>query len=214
VWFLQGLGVHIGKSFMIGSTTWIIIGAVVGVSLAQLTELTGAFRTVGGAITGVGDVLGSIHVPLLGGPLQGASDAITGAGHEVAARGDAVRGEIVRASILLGAAIALTPTLLVLLAYAPARLARAREAAALRSLLGAGRDDPALEAMLAERALTTVSYRRLRQLAERPWADDPTTRRALAAEELRRLGVGRSRLAPDEGPADQRGARGGRARPP
>jgi len=29
VWFLQGIGVHIGKSFMIGDSTWIIIGAIV-----------------------------------------------------------------------------------------------------------------------------------------------------------------------------------------
>jgi hypothetical protein len=29
VWFLQGIGVHIGKSFMIGETKWVIIGAVV-----------------------------------------------------------------------------------------------------------------------------------------------------------------------------------------
>ena len=28
-WFLQGIGVHIGKSFMIGDSTWIIIGAIV-----------------------------------------------------------------------------------------------------------------------------------------------------------------------------------------
>ena len=30
VWFLQGIGVPIGKgSFMIGNTTWVIIGAIV-----------------------------------------------------------------------------------------------------------------------------------------------------------------------------------------
>jgi hypothetical protein len=29
VWFLQGIGVHIGKSFMIGDQVWIIIGAIV-----------------------------------------------------------------------------------------------------------------------------------------------------------------------------------------
>jgi len=28
VWFLQGIGVHIGKSFMIGDSTWVIIGAI------------------------------------------------------------------------------------------------------------------------------------------------------------------------------------------
>jgi hypothetical protein len=32
VWFLQGIGVHIGKSFMIGDSTWVIVGAIVALA--------------------------------------------------------------------------------------------------------------------------------------------------------------------------------------
>ena len=168
---------------------WILGGIVVGLSVAQLTELTGAFRTVGGAIAGVGDTLGSVQVPLIDAPLETASDAVSAAGREVTARGDAVRGEIHQASALLGAAVALVPIVLVLLVYAPARVARVRESEALRGLVDAAGASPELESLLAERALRSLPYRRLQALAPRPWEDDLVTRRTLAEEELGRLGV-------------------------
>jgi hypothetical protein len=168
---------------------WVAVGVVVALSVVQLTQLTGAFDTVGGAITSVGDTLGSLRVPIFGGPLAAASDSVSGAGRLIAARGSAVRGEIEQASVVLGAAVALIPILLVLLAYLPARLARARETTALRGLVASAGDDPQLESLLAERALTSLSYDRLRRVSRRPWKDDLVTRRALAEEELRRLGV-------------------------
>jgi hypothetical protein len=186
---------------------WILVGVLVAASVVQLTELTGAFRAVGGAVTGVGETLGGIDVPIIGGPLKGASEAVRDAGRGVTARGEAVRGDIERASVVLGAAVALGPILLVLLAYGPARAVRAREARALRRLLDDGAGEPEFEALLAQRALTSLSFRRLRRVSARPWEDDLTTRRALAEEELRRLGVSRSRLGrerlrePGRGPA-------------
>jgi hypothetical protein len=184
---------------------WILVGVLVAATVVQLTELTGAFRSVGGAITGVGETLGGVDVPILGGPLEGASEAVRDAGRGVTARGEAVRGDIERASVVLGAAVALGPILLVVLAYGPARAVRAREAGALRRLLDAGAGDPEFEALLAQRALTSLSFRRLRRVSARPWEDDLTTRRALAEEELRRLGVSRSRLGEGELRGPRRG---------
>jgi hypothetical protein len=181
--------VALDVAVVVWSLAWIAIGVVVGLSFAQLTDLTGAFRTVGGAIAGVGDTLGSIQIPILGAPLGAASDAVGAAGREVTARGDALRGEIEQASILIGLVVALTPILLVLIPYAPARLAHAHERDALRELVSSAGASPELEAMLAERALRTLPYRRLRALVPRPWEDDLVTRRTLAEEELRRLGV-------------------------
>jgi hypothetical protein len=186
---------------------WILVGVLVAATVVQLTELTGAFRAVGGAVTGLGDTLGGIDVPIIGGPLEGASEAVRDAGRGVTARGEAVRGDIERTSVVLGAAVALGPILLVLLAYGPVRAVRAREARALRRLLDDGAGEPEFEALLAQRALTSLSFRRLRRVSARPWEDDLTTRRALAEEELRRLGVSRSRLGrerlrePGRGPA-------------
>ena len=181
--------VVLDMAVVVWTLAWIAVGVVVGLSVARLGELTDAFRTVGAAIGGVGGTLGSIHVPILGGPLETASDAVRAAGRDVTARGDAVRGGVEQASVVLGLVVALIPILLVLLAYAPARLARVRETDALRTLVGAARDAPELEALLAERALRSLPYDRLRSLAPRPWEDDLVTRRALAQEELRRLGV-------------------------
>src|SRR5215218_2075837 len=80
---------------------WIAVGVVVALSVAQLSDLTASFRSVGGAIAGVGDTLGSIQVPLLGGPLETASKAVSAAGREIVARGDAVRSEVDQASVVL-----------------------------------------------------------------------------------------------------------------
>jgi hypothetical protein len=168
---------------------WIAIGVAVGATMSQLGDLTGAFREVGGAISGVGETLGAIQVPLLGGPLERASDAVTTAGRDVSARGDAVRSEIDRASILLGATVALGPILIALLPYLPSRLARARETDDLRRLVAEGGAAPELESLLAERALRSLPYDRLRAVGPRPWEDDLVTRRALAEEELARLDV-------------------------
>jgi hypothetical protein len=113
------------------------------------------------------------------------------AGRDIVARGAAARDEIERIAVLIGTVVAVIPILTLLLPYAPARVARAIDVAALRRLVdtGAG-DDPAVESFLAARALNAVPYSRLRRIAERPWeVDAPGTRRALAAEELRRLGL-------------------------
>jgi len=189
------------------TVAWIVVGVVVAETVAELTQLTGAFRSVGGAVGGVGETLGNVNVPLLGAPLDRASGAIRDAGREIVARGDSVRDEIERAAMLLGATVAAIPILTLALPYAPARVARAAEAAALRRLLGTRADleDPGFESFLAARALNGVSYRRLTRIAKRPWElEVASTRRALAEEELRRLGLGARRL----GPAPTGGARG------
>lgn len=192
------------------TVAWIIVGVVVAETVADLAELTGAFRSVGGAIGGVGETLGNVNVPLLGAPLDRASGAISEAGREIVARGDSVRFEVERAAMLLGATVAAIPILTLALTYAPARAARATEVAALRRLLATrgDLDDPGFESFLAARALNGVSYRRLVRIATRPWElETPTTRRALAEAELRRLGLGargldarRTQLAPEREP--------------
>jgi hypothetical protein len=191
---------------------WILVGVAVAEAIGGLTELTGAFRSVGGAVAGVGDTLGGVDVPLVGEPLDRAAGAVRDAGRDIVARGEATRDEIERAAVLLGAVVALIPILTVLLPYAPARLARGTEASALRRLVrhgGAG-DDPALESFLAARALNTVAYTRLGRISERPWdLEAPATRRALAEEELRRLGVSPRRLGDG-----RRGRLGGPGEPP
>ena len=185
---------------LVWSAAWILVGVAVAEAVGGLTELTAAFRSVGGAVEGVGQTLGSVDIPLVGEPLERASGAVRDAGRDIVARGEATRDGIERAAYLIGAVVALIPILTLLLPYAPARAARAVEAAALRRLvrIGAALDDPGFESFLAARALHGVPYARLRRIAERPWETDaPATRRALAEEELRRLGLSTRRLGND-----------------
>ncbi len=169
---------------------WIVVGVLAAETVGQLTELSGTFGTVGGAVGSVGATLGGVDVPLLSTPLEGAGEAIETAGRDIVAGGLSLREKIERISVGAGFVVALLPSLSLLLLYGPPRVVRMRESGALRALLRTGRDDPALEAFLAERALEQASYRRLRRLSSRPWeVEAPATRRALAEEELRRLGV-------------------------
>ena len=177
------------------TAVWIAVGIEVADTVYGLTELSGTFRSVGNAVGEVGRTLDSVNLPLIGQPLDRASEAIEGAGRDVVASGLAARAEIERTSILLGLAVALVPTLTLLLLYAPARLGRVRERAALRGLVGQAGGDPGLEEFLAARAIEHLPYRRLRRVTARPWEEQAAaTRRELAEEELRRLGVSRKAL--------------------
>ncbi len=71
------------------------------------------------------------------------------------------------------------------------RISRVRERRALRELLARFGDDPALDRLLAHRALQTMSYRKLQRTgSERPWIDLAEGRYGdLAAAERRRLSL-------------------------
>lgn len=177
------------------TVVWIAVGVTVADTVYGLTELSGTFRSVGNAVGEVGRTLGGVNLPLIGAPLDRAAGAVQGAGRDIVDSGVAAREEIEQTSLLLGLAVALVPTLTLLLIYAPARVARFRERAALRGLVDEAGGDQGLEALLAARAIEHVPYRRLRRVTGRPWeAESPATRRALAEEELRRLGIGRNAL--------------------
>jgi hypothetical protein len=95
------------------------------------------------------------------------------------------------ASVLLGLAIWLVPSLPLLAAYGPLRVERSREGRALRSLVAAHAGDPGLDRLLAARALAHLPYRRLEAMGA-PWADFGAGEyRALADAELAREGVRR-----------------------
>lgn len=174
---------------------WILVGVLTAQTVGQLTELSTTFGTVGGAVGSVGETLGGIDVPLLPDPLKGTGEAIETAGRDIVARGLSLREKVERISVGAGFVVALVPALSLLMLYAPARLARARETIGLRTLLRAQRGDAALESFLARRAVERASYWRLRRVSSRPWEIEAAdTRRALAEEELRRLGVSRRAL--------------------
>ena len=98
-------------------------------------------------------------------------------------------GSVNTASVLLGISLAAIPSVPVLLLYLPQRVSLGRERREIRRALARG-GDPALEAMLARRALFTLPYHRLRAVSQSPEADFEAGRHAeLAAAELWRLGL-------------------------
>ena len=178
---------------------WTLLGLVVADAVRGLTGLTDGFATIGGSLGAAAEAVGAIELPLMGGGLDGAADSLRDAGRDVAASGRSSATAIERTATVLGFAVALVPSLPLVIGYLPPRLGRARESAALRRLVRDGDGDPGLERFLAERAAETLSYRELRRVSPRPWRDLEQGRyEALADAELRRAGVSRprSRAAP------------------
>ncbi len=174
---------------------WLWVGLQVNDAVEALAVLPEAYSGLGRGIEDVGRALAGVQVPLFGDPLQAPADAIIGTGREAIAAGDAGKAEVDRASDLLGGIAMLVPTLPVLLVYGLPRAGRALETQALRSTIKRAGGDPALERFLAERAAMRLSHRRLRRIGAEPWRDLAEGRtRALAAEELRYVGLSPRRL--------------------
>ena len=200
----SGRGVLVLDALLaVWAAAWIAVGVAVAGTFDDLVVLPNTFGSVGAAIDSSGRAIGSLELPVVGNPLEAPGREISDAGREVARNGRSGRDEVERSATLLGLAVALVPTLPLLVAYLPSRVGREREAHALRLALAEGAGDPALERFLAHRAAMSLSYRRLHRMGARPWRDlDAGRHELLAAEELRRLGVARWRLG--QGQAGQR----------
>ena len=171
---------------------WVLLGLVVADAVRELTGLSDGFVTFGGSLDDAADAVATIELPLVGGGIDAAAESLRGAGRDVATSGESSRATIERTATVLGLAVALVPSLPLVIGYLPPRVGRAREAAALRRLVRDGDGDPALERFLARRAAETLSYRELRRVSPQPWRDLEQGRyEALADAELRRAGVTR-----------------------
>lgn len=153
---------------------WVLICAFIGLKAGQgIASLSGVgddVRAIGHAVRGTGDAIGSIDVPLVGGGIKSAGESVSKAGADVERRGRDTHRKITRTAWLVGLAIALLPTLPLLGLYVPLRRRRVRERDAVIRGLDEARGDPAIERMLAERALLTLPYAQLVELGE-PWRD-------------------------------------------
>ncbi len=175
---------------------WIGLGVAIGVNVRNLTALSHTVARDGQAVETIGRSLESLHdLPFVGSQVGKDAIQVQDAGASTVSGATSSASSIRALSVLLAIAVALLPSVPVFGVYLPARIKRAREAAALRRALleqGATRE---FEAVLARRALTTLGYRRLRSASRSPWSDLEAGRySALAGAELDRLGVDRSLL--------------------
>jgi len=170
---------------------WALLGYSAGRALDRVSEVTRSAEGAGAAVVRTGESIRDVDVPVVGTVLRDAGDKVVAAGRDAQAQARDSGGSVRRASILLGLAVWLVPSLPLLFGYGPARVARSRETRALRGLVADHRDDPDLDRLLAMRALAHLPYARLRAMGA-PWADFAAgDHRALADAELAREGVTR-----------------------
>jgi hypothetical protein len=176
---------------LVWTVGWLVIGVVVAYEVRGLADLSDAASKTGRAVVAVGDAVKDL--PIIGDRVEEPADAVREAGAEAVASSRSARASARRVGVLLGVSIAAIPSLPVLLLYLPARLATARERRALREAVAAGAD-PAVDEVLARRAVNHLPYRMLRSVSDDPAGDLARGRHALLADaELRWFGVLRPR---------------------
>jgi hypothetical protein len=168
---------------------WIVVGIAVGTFVERLSAVGEGLADAGAAIGRAGDAVDRLaDVPLVGEGFSAVAGEIDGVASDTVARGRAVEEDVDRLAVLIGAALALAPTLPVLVIWVPPRVARERERHALRTSLR--RRDGAALAYLANRAVATRPFRELRAVSADPVAELAAGRHeALASLELEHLSL-------------------------
>ncbi|HET9671894.1 MAG TPA: hypothetical protein VFQ40_03490 [Actinomycetota bacterium] len=172
---------------------WIVLGITVGTFVARLGVVGDGLQDAGRAIGRAGDAVDRLSdVPLVGEGFAAVATEVRDVGRETVADGRTVRDDIDRLAWLIGISLGLAPTLPVLAAWVPPRVARERERRALRRSLRS--DDPVALGYLANRALASRGFRELTAVSDDPLGDLRAGRyRGLASLELDHLGLQRRR---------------------
>lgn len=175
----------------IWGAVWIAVAAYTAYEVQVLHDLSQTVVTTGVAIGTVGKALQAVgSLPLIGGQVGPLAEQVRAAGQSAVASGTASRNSVDNLSILLGISIALIPTVPALVLYLPLRVGWRREQRAVADSVRRHGNEPALEEYLARRALGSLPYHAIRELAVDPWRGlDPVERRRLATAELDRLGL-------------------------
>jgi hypothetical protein len=184
------------------TVAWIVLGIAVGTFVERLSAVGEGMEDAGQAIGRAGDAVdGLSDVPLVGEGFTTVADEIRGIGRETAQNGRSVEDDVDSLAVLVGAGLALGPTLPILALWVPARVSRERERHALRKSLR--RADRIALAYLANRAVATRDFRELLSASDDPVADLAAGRyEALAQLEMTHLALGSFRplSAPQKDP--------------
>ncbi len=167
---------------------WITLGLLVVDEVRGLRALSVTAERTGRAVQQVGAALDAVDLPFVGDRIDDAAKSVTAAGESTVASARRTRDSVSSLQMLLGLSVGLIPVSPILLIYLPLRITDVREQRALRALRARSRTDPELAALLAQRSLQDMSYRRLRDADGRPWAEQ-----SLAASERRPAAVAAQR---------------------
>ncbi len=188
------------------TAAWLVLGIAVGNFVARLGAVGEGMQDTGRAIGRAGDAVGQLSdVPLVGEGFDAIAEEIQEIGSETAQNGRSVEDDVDSLAVLIGAGLALGPTLPILALWVPPRVSRERERHSLRKSLKS--DDGVALAYLANRAVATRGFRELRKASDDPVADLEAGRyEALAALELDHLALGT--LRPRRAPIEERSSAG------
>jgi hypothetical protein len=168
---------------------WIVLGVTVGSFVSRLGAVGEGLEDAGGAIVRSGDSVDSLSdLPLVGEGFDTLAGEIRGLGRDTSERGRTIQDDVDRLAVLVGAGLALGPTIPVLVLWVPPRFSRERERRALTRSLRAG--DGLAMAYLANRAVATRGFRELQRVSDDPVGDLTSGRyEALAKLELDHLAL-------------------------
>jgi hypothetical protein len=189
------------------TAAWLVLGIAVGTFVERLGAVGEGMQDTGHAIGRAGDAVGRLSdVPLVGEGIDAIAQQIQEIGSETAQNGRSIEEDVDSLAVLIGAGLALGPTLPILALWIPPRVSRERERHALRKSLKS--DDRVALAYLANRAVATRLFRELRKASDDPVADLAAGRyEALAALELDHLSLGSILRRPARAPEPSSAAR-------
>jgi hypothetical protein len=180
---------------------WLVVGAVTGLQVRQLTDVSDSLAESAEALDVAGIALQDIgRLPLVGERPEALGNQVRETALEIDAAAAASRETVRTVSVLLGLALVLIPIVPVVAVYVPLRRAGNRERRAVKRALAGSPHDPLLEEFLAHHAVHNLSYDTLREVSADPWGDlRRGSFRRLANAELTRLGLA-SRRRPTQDP--------------
>jgi hypothetical protein len=172
---------------------WVLLGFLVGRAIWDVGGIADPVIRNAAGLQETAQGLERLNsVPLIGGALGSVVGGVTGSADKAQAEAQAVKDRIEQIGLIIGLIIALGPVLVALVIYLPLRLPWRRDVRAIRAALARDPADPVLQRYLAERAIESLPYDRLRELSDDPWRDLAAGEAdRLAAVELQRLGLQR-----------------------
>jgi hypothetical protein len=173
---------------------WTALGILIAIEINKVTRLADTAVATTTALQQTTEGLKVVaDVPIIGASLGQVVDQVDALAQKAKDDAVATRTSIRIVAVLSGIGIAVAPSLIVLLFYLPWRLPWGRDVRAVRQGLLRDPNDSALDAYLARRAITWMTWDEARELSADPWqAIAAGEARAFADRELARLGLRRS----------------------
>lgn len=170
---------------------WLMIGGLVGYQVWSLSDVSRSGSASARAADQAGRALEDISaIPLVPEGPGRLGREVRAAADEIRRTSITVREDLRRLSILLGLSVAAVPTAPVVAMYLPGRLRWRRQVHAVRTCLEREGRSRALDAFLAHRAVSDLTFLQLTDITDDPVGDLRRGRHAaLADAQLARLGL-------------------------